>query len=120
MEELLDLMKTRQEQRAGSIPSSDDLFFQSYAQEIKRFDYSMRHTIKQKIANIFMDAENYVSQNRLEPRQRIPEIQGKEFNNYYSASIPSNPAALPEPSLTTLQNINFAQALERDISFQNI
>ena len=76
--------------------------------------------IKQKIANIFMDAENYVSEKREEQRQRISGIQEKDIGQYYSASTPSTSAALPEPSLTTLQNLDYAQILERDISFQNI
>ena len=113
-------MKTRQEQRTSTFQSADDLFFHSYAQEIKQFDNATRYTIKQKIARIFMEAETSTSENRVGQNQRVSEIQTNDYNQYYRATTPSTPADLPVPSLTTLQNINYSQILERDLSFQNM
>ena len=119
MDEIINLIKIRQEQRATS-KSADDLFFQSYAEAIKQYDISTKNMIKRNIAKVFMDADVSVSDRGVNQGEGILGTHPDDMSQFYSVSTPSNSAALPVSSLTTLQNMNFSNVVERDISFNNI
>ena len=76
--------------------------------------------IKQKIAKVFMDADVSVSDKGVNQGEGILGIHPDDMSQFYSASTPSTSAALPVSSLTTLQNMNFSNVVEWDISFHNI